>query len=67
MKKIIFILFVVSFVACNTTPQDRSAPKVITTKSVSITGTWLYKYDWGGKEFWFEEKTDKYNVGDTLK
>lgn len=67
MKKIIFILFVVSFVACNTKSQDRSAPKVITTKSVSITGTWLYKYDFGGKEFWFEEKTDKYNVGDTLK
>lgn len=52
-------------ISCNTN-HDKSAPKVITHKSVSITGTWLYKYDWGGKEFWFEENSDKYNVGDTL-
>jgi hypothetical protein len=60
--KFFYLVSILFMISCH----DKSAPKIITSKSVSITGTWLYKYDWGGKEFWFEEKLDKYNVGDTL-
>lgn len=66
MKKIaIIILLSILFIECEKKPEK---PFIITHKNIYPSGNYRYKYyDTNGTTVGFWEKSDKYNIGDTIK
>jgi hypothetical protein len=60
------LLLIASCDAEKNKSDNRGAP-VIIQKQKSITGSCIYTYEGYGREEWFEDDCDKYEVGDTLK
>jgi hypothetical protein len=71
MNKIIIIsaaLFLFSCDSIYSKKEYQKGPPIIVKKEQSLLpGISMYTYEGYGREEEFEDKTDKYNVGDTLR
>lgn len=67
MKNLLIIITLIIFSSCSNKPEYLKGEPIIVKKEVSmIPGYCIFHYEGWGRREYFEDKCDKYSIGDKI-